>query len=101
MNLVHVEDAARIVVAALDHATAPRVFCVSDGHPVSRKDYYAKISQLLGAPPPSFLDDPDTPAAARAASSKRVSSARMAAELYGEWRYPSYAQGLAALLDAD
>jgi hypothetical protein len=56
------------------------------------------ISRLLDAPPPSFQDVADTPAAARAISSKRVFTARLRAELDIPWAYRSFEEGLAAIL---
>src|SRR4029078_1529771 len=73
LNLVHAEDAARIVLLAEDHASPPQTYVVSDGHPVQRCEYYAELRRLLSAPPPTFIPPPsDSPAAARAASDKRI-----------------------------
>ena len=105
LNLIHVDDAARIVVAADEWAAAraasdgPYVFCVSDGSPVARGDYYAEAARLIGAPPPTFCPPPsDSPAAARAAADRRVSNEKMSRTLGVPLRYPSYREGLAAIL---
>ncbi|MBA3482280.1 MAG: NAD-dependent epimerase/dehydratase family protein [Pirellulales bacterium] len=105
LNLIHVDDAARIVVAADQWAASqesddgPHVFCVSDGVPAVRGDYYAEVARLIGAPPPTFCAPPaDSPAAARAASDRRVSNEKMSRLLGVELQYPSYREGLAAIL---
>jgi nucleoside-diphosphate-sugar epimerase len=110
LNLIHVDDAARIVVAVdrwlADRAASdgPHLFCVSDGSPVVRGEYYAEAARLIGAPPPRFTAPPaDSPAAARAGADRRVSNAKL-----HEWmreagislEYPSYREGLAEILHA-
>jgi nucleoside-diphosphate-sugar epimerase len=100
--LVHVDDAATSVIAAdrLPHFDdGPRVFCVSDGNPVQRGEYYREVARLIGAPPPQFVaPDPNSPRAARAASDRRVRNDRMLAELGVKLKYPDYRAGLAAIL---
>jgi nucleoside-diphosphate-sugar epimerase len=99
LNLIHVDDAARIVLLAEERATPPRTYCVSDGQPVVRADYYAELARLVDAPPPNFSDPPsDSPAAQRAASDKQVSNARLRAELQPHLLYPSYREGLRAII---
>jgi len=99
LNLIHVEDAARIVLLAEERAHPPRTFVVSDGQPVVRADYYAELAKLLGAPAPNFVEPAgNSPAAERAASDKRINPARMFAELQPELGYPSYREGLAAIV---
>jgi nucleoside-diphosphate-sugar epimerase len=98
LNLIHVEDAARIVLLAEQNAEPPKLYVVSDGHPVVRGDYYRELARLLGAAPPRFVDPPaDSPAAARAASDKRVNPRRMFAELSPVLHFPSYQEGLTAI----
>jgi nucleoside-diphosphate-sugar epimerase len=106
LNLIHVEDAARIVVAAdawlaaRETANGPHVFNVSDGTPVVRGDYYAEAARLIGAPPPTFTAPPaDSPAALRAGANRQIRNDKMLRELGVSLRYPSYREGLAAILN--
>ena len=99
LNLIHVDDAARIVLLAETRSIPPQLFCVSDGQPVQRADYYTELARLLHAPPPQFVDPPlDSPAALRAASDKRVSNALLMRQLGPTFLYPSYREGLAAIV---
>lgn len=99
LNLIHVEDAARIVLLADERAKTPRTYVVSDGHPVQRADYYRELARLIAAPQPRFVPPPpDSPAAARAASDKRVNPRKMFAELQPSLLYPDYRAGLAAIV---
>lgn len=100
LNLIHVEDAAAVVVAA---ETAPQsLYCVSDGAPVVRRDYYALVAELVGAGPPTF-SEPDTEShvAARATANKRIRNDRLRRDMYSEFCYPSCREGLAAILHTD
>jgi nucleoside-diphosphate-sugar epimerase len=102
LNLIHVDDAAGAVVAAGDRAAPPCTYVVSDGHPVERRAYYEELARLLGAAAPVFAQSPtDSPALARAAADKRASNARMLAELGVRLVYPSYREGLAAIVAAE
>ena len=99
LNLIHVEDAAGIVLLAERHAQLPRLYVVSDGQPVQRGDYYRELGRLVNAPPPQFVEPPPaSPAAERAASDKRVNPRLMMTELSPTLRYPSYREGLAAIV---
>jgi nucleoside-diphosphate-sugar epimerase len=98
LNLIHVDDATRIVLLA-ENAETPRTYVVSDGRPVLRSDYYGELARLLGAPLPRFVEPPnDSAAAMRAASDKRINPRRMFEELRPTLRYPDYQAGLAAIV---
>lgn len=100
LNLIHVDDAAKIILLT-EGAMPPRTYVVSDGHPVVRGDYYRELARLLSAPAPTFVEPPaDSPAAQRAGSDKRVNPRRMLAELKPSLAYPSYREGLAAIVAA-
>ncbi len=105
LNLIHVYDAARIVqiLSAPAHNLAgPVIYCVSDGHPVVRGDYYREVARRLGAPEPSFVDPPAGSArAARAAADKRVSNSKLMVDLGIDLLYPSYREGLRGIIGAD
>jgi nucleoside-diphosphate-sugar epimerase len=99
LNLIHVDDAAAVVVAAGDLGRQRPIYCVSDGHPVERGEYYREVTRLVGAPPPKFVaPEPDSPRATRAAADRRIRNARMLADLDVKLTYPDYRAGLAAIL---
>lgn len=111
LNLIHVDDAARIVVAMdrwlaeRESSDGPHVFCVSDRSPVVRGEYYAEAARLVGAPPPRFTTPAaDSAAAARAGADKRVNNAKLRTwmdEAQISFQYPSYREGLAQILHAN
>ncbi|HEX3152142.1 MAG TPA: SDR family oxidoreductase [Gemmataceae bacterium] len=87
LNLIHVADGARAVIAAAERATAGSTFNVSDGRPVTRRGFYEEMAQLLGAPPPSF-----TPANER--TNRQIDNGRLRAELAFRPQFPDYRSGL-------
>jgi len=104
LNLIHVDDAASVVAAAAEWVSrqaddGPHLFCVSDGQPVVRANYYREVARLIGADPPQFTDpDPASPAALRAGADRRISSDKLLSALGIQLAYPSYREGLAAIL---
>ncbi|MFT7641811.1 MAG: nucleoside-diphosphate-sugar epimerase, partial [Pirellulaceae bacterium] len=52
LNLIHVDDAASIVVTVGEHPSPANHYVVSDGQPVLRNDYYSELARLLEAPEP-------------------------------------------------
>jgi nucleoside-diphosphate-sugar epimerase len=102
LNLIHVDDAASVVIAASRlpaFEDGPRVYCISDGHPVERGEYYREVARQLGAAPPRFVDpELGSPRAVRAESNRRLSNQKMLRELDIQLAFPDYRAGLAAIL---
>ncbi len=99
LNLIQVDDAAQIVLAAEARAPGGSLYTVSDGQPVERRDYYAEIARLLSAPAPQFVPVPaNSPVRSRSESNKRVSVAKLQAELGVALAYPSYREALTAIV---
>ena len=97
LNLIHVDDAVQVVLAAEGTAAVGSCYTVSDGHPVRRADFYNELARLLGAPKPTFASPAvRSTLASRGGSDKRVSNRRMRSDLGVSLRYPSYRDGLAA-----
>lgn len=91
LNLVHVDDAARLIAEAVDRLAPPGVYNVSDGQPVTRREFYAVLADLLGCPPPQFAPSQSS---GRRGGDKRVVSGRILRELGGNLLHPNYAAGL-------
>lgn len=97
LNLIHVDDAVRVVLAAESQAPLPRLYLVSDGHPCRRGEYYGELARLIGAPPPRFIaPSVGGPAVGRPITDKRVSRARLERELTVAWQFPDFRAGLKA-----
>lgn len=98
LNLIHVDDIVR-VIAACEEISTPEKFCVSDGQPVLRRDFYEYLARELGTSQPTFeAAEPGSSRAERARGSKRIKNDRMVAQLKPSFRYPSYREGLTAIV---
>ncbi len=101
VNLIHVDDAATVVLAAVERAPAGDTLLVSDGHPVLRREFYRFLSERLGLPPPTFLEpDPAERSSRRGFGNKRICNAHMLKTLGVTLQYPTYREGLVAVLAA-
>ncbi len=101
LNLIHVDDAAAVVIAASELPIGERsVYCVSDGVPVERGEFYSEVARQIGAAPPQFVEpDANSSRAARAEGNRRISNARMQADLRVTLTYADYRAGLASALE--
>jgi nucleoside-diphosphate-sugar epimerase len=98
LNLIHVEDAAAVVLAAESRAAPPRTYLVSDGHPATRREYYHCLADLLERPRPQFVEGGASSGKERSHGSKRVRNSRMLCELGVQLSHPTYREGLIASL---
>lgn len=97
LNLIHVEDGARAILAAEQNGAPGRVYNVCDDHPVRRRYFYAGLARVLGAPEPRFVaPPPDQPTPPHEKANRRINNRRLKEELQVELRYPDYLQGLRA-----
>jgi nucleoside-diphosphate-sugar epimerase len=99
LNLIHVDDAAQIVLAVEKQAQPPRVYLVSDGHPVRRREYYAHAARLHSAPPAVFCEPkPGELANRRGGTDRRVNITRLTSEVRFDFQNPSFREGLRACI---
>jgi len=101
---IHVDDLAAGLEASIARPRAGGIYNLCDDEPAPNTDVVAYAAGLLGmeAPPEVALAHAQLSQAALRfyAESKRVSNARAKAELGWRPRYPTYREGLAAILAA-
>ena len=91
LNLVHVTDGAAAVLRAESQGAPGETYNIADGTPVSRRDFYTLLAELLQGPPARFDHRPEPLAANRRID---VSKARTA--LGWAPAFASYREGLTA-----
>lgn len=97
LNLIHVDDIVQII-ASCEQLSPPKKLCVSDGHPVLRRDFYEYLATRLGTSPPEFeAPEPGSSRAERARGSKQIRNDRLMETLRPQFLYPTYREGLAAI----
>ncbi|MEP4246490.1 SDR family oxidoreductase [Tateyamaria sp.] len=101
----HVDDIAQIVAASIARPKPGAIYNVCDDDPAPPQDVIGHAAALLGLPLPEALDFETaemTPMARSFyAESKRVKNDRIKDELGVKLLYPTYREGLAALLADD
>jgi nucleoside-diphosphate-sugar epimerase len=97
LNLIHVEDGARVILAAEQYARPGRIYNVCDDHPVQRYVFYAALAKQLGAPKPHFTaPPPGRPTPPHEKGNRRLRNQRMREELHIALRYPHHELGISA-----
>lgn len=98
---IHVADIAAVLEASIAQPNPGRVYNVCDDEPAPPEDVLGFAAELLGLPVPPEVayDEAAMSPMARSfyAESKRVSNARIKAELGVRLLYPDYRAGLSAL----
>ncbi|MCK5911365.1 MAG: SDR family NAD(P)-dependent oxidoreductase, partial [Caulobacter sp.] len=101
---IHVDDIVLGLLASLDKPRAGGVYNLVDDEPAPPQDVMEHAARLLDVPVPPDLPFNElglSPATRRFyAENKRVSNARAKAELGWRPAYPTYREGLAAILQA-
>lgn len=99
---IHVDDIAQVLAASIARPNPGAVYNVCDDDPAPPQDVLAHAADLLGVarPPEVSFEQADLTPMARSfyAESKRVANDRIKDELGVALIYPSYRDGLAALL---
>jgi len=101
---IHLDDLTSGLAASIARPRAGGIYNLCDDEPAPNSDVVAYAAELLGQPPPPLvtLEDAALPGAAQRfyAESKRVSNALAKAELGWRPAYPTYREGLRAILAA-
>jgi nucleoside-diphosphate-sugar epimerase len=103
-NRIHVEDLARVCVAAADHGQDGDLYNVSDGHPTTMTSYFMAVARTLGLPPPATISREEAQRTmpplmlSYFSESRRIDNRRMLEKLKVSLLYPALEQGLQASL---
>lgn len=103
LNLIHVDDAARVVTAVADHPAPAALYVVSDGQPVLRREWYETLARCTGSPPPIWSPPSGAPgitghaAGTARGADKRVDAGRIWSTLGLRPLHPRAVESLAVL----
>ncbi|CDL00138.1 putative epimerase, with NAD(P)-binding Rossmann-fold domain [Magnetospirillum gryphiswaldense MSR-1 v2] len=103
---IHVDDIAQVVLASIERPHPGRVYNLCDDDCAPPQDVITHACALLGVEPPPEVEWEQAQASLSPmalsfyADNKRVRNDRIKQELGVRLRYPSYRQGLAAILSA-
>ena len=101
-NRIHVDDIAEAVCTAMLSRRMHEIYNVTDDEPAPQQDVVVYAAELLHMPPPpeiAFADAQLSPMAASFyADNKRIRNARLRQELGVALKFPTYREGLRAIL---
>ena len=99
---IHVEDIASVLEASIAQPRAGAIYNVADDEPAAPGEVVAYAAKLMGVLPPPEVEFAEADLTPMARSfyegSRRIRNARIKSELGVKLRYPTYREGLAALL---
>ncbi len=105
-NRIHVDDIAETVAAAISQErgqAGTRLFNVADDEPAPPQDVMLYAAELIGAPPPPEIPFENAALSPMARSfytgNKRIRNDKIKRELGVVLKYPTYREGLRALLE--
>jgi nucleoside-diphosphate-sugar epimerase len=98
LNMIHRDDVAGAIIAALKSGRPGEVYNAVDDEPVSQLGFFQWLSGPLGKElPPSAPEDAEV-VSKRGVTNKKVSNRRLKMELGYQFKYPTFRQGYTAEL---
>ncbi|HRN88845.1 SDR family oxidoreductase [Hyphomicrobium sp.] len=101
-NRIHVDDIASVLLAAANGAGQHTIYNVTDGTPSPSQEMIAHAADMLGIRPPPEISVEDANLSPMGksfyAENRRVANDRLQSDLGVTLAYPSYREGLAAIL---
>ncbi|MDR3457314.1 MAG: SDR family oxidoreductase [Verrucomicrobiae bacterium] len=96
LNMIHRDDVIGAIIAALERGTPGEIYNAVDNEPVSQLHFFEWLAAQLQKPlPPRAPGDTET-WRKRGVTNKRVSNARLRAELRHQFKFPDFRAGYAA-----
>jgi nucleoside-diphosphate-sugar epimerase len=96
LNMIHRDDLIGVIIAALRDATPGEIFNAADDEPISQRKFFEWLAAELKRPmPPTVAADAET-WRRRGVTNKRVSNAKLRAELKYGFQFPDFREGYAA-----
>lgn len=94
LNLLHIDDAVEVVCELADLAAPRRLYVVSDGSPLRRRDWYTGLAAITGSPPPRW----DPSASRSRGGDKQIDPRQIWADLGHGPRHPDALAAVSRLL---
>jgi nucleoside-diphosphate-sugar epimerase len=96
VNMIHRDDVAGAVFAALERGRPGAIYNAVDDEPASQTDFVQWLSEKLGRPSPLEGSSGTAKLGRRAVTSKRVSNRKLKEELGYRFRFPTFREGYSA-----
>jgi nucleoside-diphosphate-sugar epimerase len=93
VNMVHRDDVAGAIIAALEKGKPGEVYNVCDEEPVTQAALYEWLASRMGLPMPLAVPEAAAGLGRRGVTNKRISSRKLREELGHRFRYPTFREG--------
>jgi len=97
LNMIHRDDVAGAIIAALERGRSGEIYNAVDDEPVAQIDLFRWLSETTGRAMPPVSTDAE-PARKRGITDKNVSNFKLKAELRYRFKYPTFREGFAAAM---
>ena len=96
LNMIHRDDLALAIIAALKNGRPGEVYNAVDDEPVAQIHFFRWLAETLGKHLPPFATEAENAARKRGLTNKKVSNRRLRMELGCALKYPTFRQGYTA-----
>jgi nucleoside-diphosphate-sugar epimerase len=96
LNMVHRDDVAAAIIAALEKGRPGEIYNVVDNEPVTQLDLYRWLAATSGRDLPPFADLERQGNRKRVGTNKRISNRKLKSELAYQFKYPTFREGSTA-----
>jgi nucleoside-diphosphate-sugar epimerase len=96
LNMIHRDDLIGVIIAALKDAKPGEIFNAADNEPVSQLKFFEWLAAELKQPMPAMVSTDAEVLRKRGMTNKRISNAKLRAELKYEFQFPGFRAGYAA-----
>jgi nucleoside-diphosphate-sugar epimerase len=96
LNMIHRDDLIGAIIAALHDAEPGEIFNAADNEPVSQVNFFEWLAAELKQPMPATVPADAEVLRKRGVTNKRVSNAKLRAELKYKFQFPDFRAGSAA-----
>jgi nucleoside-diphosphate-sugar epimerase len=96
LNMIHRDDLAGVIIAALESGEPGQIYNAVDNEPVTQLKFFDWLAAQLGRPLPPEVSGSEESWRKRGTTNKRVSNAKLRADLKYEFKFPDFRAGYAA-----
>lgn len=97
LNMIHRDDVAGAIIAALEKARPPEIYNVVDDEPVTQLELFNWLATKFERKAPPFVEENRQLERKRGVTSKRVSNHKLKSELGYQLKYRTFREGVRSL----
>lgn len=99
LNMIHRDDVIGCIIAALEHGQSGEIYNAVDDEPVSQFHFFSWLAKALGRPMPESIAENMEATRKRGITNKRISNVKLKTQLGYHFRYPTFREGYARLIN--